>query len=241
MEVSYFEIYNEKIHDLLSVQQAIAGTAPDTPVQRQALKVREHPIFGPYVVDLSAHSVDSYSALRNWLAVGNSQRATASTAMNDKSSRSHSIFNIVLNLTDLSSDDGMSSSTDTDSGTVASLRQTRRSKISLVDLAGSERISVSGSNGERIREGVSINKSLLTLGKVIAALADSRKTGGGGAATPSAFVPYRESVLTWLLRVSERISRVAIEISKHFYLHSYHTSVWGYHALSSFWFTYHYL
>ncbi|XP_064546893.1 kinesin-like protein KIF14 isoform X1 [Drosophila montana] len=195
VEVSYFEIYNEKIHDLLSVQQAIAAT-PDTPVQRHALKVREHPIFGPYVVDLSAHSVDSYSALRNWLAVGNSQRATASTAMNDKSSRSHSIFNIVLNLTDLSSDDGMSS--DTDSGTVVSLRQTRRSKISLVDLAGSERISVSGSNGERIREGVSINKSLLTLGKVIAALADSRKIGGN--ATPSTFVPYRESVLTWLLR-----------------------------------------
>ncbi|KAH8273803.1 hypothetical protein KR044_000716 [Drosophila immigrans] len=194
VEVSYFEIYNEKIHDLLSVQHAMAS-APDTPQQRQALKVREHPIFGPYVVDLSAHSVDSYSALRNWLAVGNSQRATASTAMNDKSSRSHSIFNIVLNLTDLSSDDGMSS--DTDSGTVT-LRQTRRSKISLVDLAGSERISVSGSNGERIREGVSINKSLLTLGKVIAALADSRKAGG--AATPSTFVPYRESVLTWLLR-----------------------------------------
>lgn len=172
VEVSYFEIYNEKIHDLLSVQHAVTG-GPETQVLRQALKVREHPIFGPYVVDLSAHSVDSYSALRNWLAVGNSQRATASTAMNDKSSRSHSIFNIVLNLTDLSSDDGMSS--DTDSGTISSLRQTRRSKISLVDLAGSERISVSGSNGERIREGVSINKSLLTLGKVIAALADTRK------------------------------------------------------------------
>ncbi|XP_017854582.1 kinesin-like protein KIF14 [Drosophila busckii] len=192
VEVSYFEIYNEKIHDLLSVQAMT--NVPETPVQRQALKVREHPIFGPYVVDLSAHSVDSYSALRNWLAVGNSQRATASTAMNDKSSRSHSIFNIVLNLTDLSSD---TESSDTDSGTV-SLRQTRRSKISLVDLAGSERINVSGSNGERIREGVSINKSLLTLGKVIAALADSRKPVG--SSTPHTFVPYRESVLTWLLR-----------------------------------------
>ncbi|XP_017115708.1 kinesin-like protein KIF14 [Drosophila elegans] len=207
VEVSYFEIYNEKIHDLLSVQHAAASASGEsTPVQQQqqqrpALKVREHPIFGPYVVDLSAHSVDSYSALRNWLAVGNSQRATASTAMNDKSSRSHSIFNIVLNLTDLSSDDGLSS--DTDSGTVSSLRQTRRSKISLVDLAGSERISVSGSNGERIREGVSINKSLLTLGKVIAALADSRKASGNGpqgSGTPNTFVPYRESVLTWLLR-----------------------------------------
>jgi len=211
VEVSYFEIYNEKIHDLLSVQHAAAASGESTPVQQQhhqqqqrpALKVREHPIFGPYVVDLSAHSVDSYSALRNWLAVGNSQRATASTAMNDKSSRSHSIFNIVLNLTDLSSDDALSS--DTDSGSTSSLRQTRRSKISLVDLAGSERISVSGSNGERIREGVSINKSLLTLGKVIAALADSRKASSNGplgSGTPSTFVPYRESVLTWLLRVS---------------------------------------
>ncbi|XP_002021733.2 kinesin-like protein KIF14 [Drosophila persimilis] len=201
VEVSYFEIYNEKIHDLLSVQHATSSSVDSTPVQHQrpALKVREHPIFGPYVVDLSAHSVDSYSALRNWLAVGNSQRATASTAMNDKSSRSHSIFNIVLNLTDLSTDDGLTS--DTDSESTASLRQTRRSKISLVDLAGSERISVSGSNGERIREGVSINKSLLTLGKVIAALADGRKAGGGnGPSTPSTFVPYRESVLTWLLR-----------------------------------------
>ncbi|XP_017019227.1 kinesin-like protein KIF14 [Drosophila kikkawai] len=205
VEVSYFEIYNEKIHDLLSVQHATTAAGDSTPVQQQrpALKVREHPIFGPYVVDLSAHSVDSYSALRNWLAVGNSQRATASTAMNDKSSRSHSIFNIVLNLTNLSSGDEGLSSSDTDSGTVNSLRQTRRSKISLVDLAGSERISVSGSNGERIREGVSINKSLLTLGKVIAALADSRKAVGNsqmGNGTPTTFVPYRESVLTWLLR-----------------------------------------
>ncbi|EDW25578.1 GL26349 [Drosophila persimilis] len=182
VEVSYFEIYNEKIHDLLSVQHATSSSVDSTPVQHQrpALKVREHPIFGPYVVDLTA---------------------TASTAMNDKSSRSHSIFNIVLNLTDLSTDDGLTS--DTDSESTASLRQTRRSKISLVDLAGSERISVSGSNGERIREGVSINKSLLTLGKVIAALADGRKAGGGnGPSTPSTFVPYRESVLTWLLRHS---------------------------------------
>ncbi|XP_030377189.1 kinesin-like protein KIF14 [Scaptodrosophila lebanonensis] len=196
IEVSYFEIYNEKIHDLLCVQQAAVASQPDVGMQRQALKVREHPIWGPYVVDLSVHSVDTYAALRNWLAVGNSQRATASTAMNDKSSRSHSIFNIVLNLTDLRpNNNGADVNLDPGSDTILS---TRRSKISLVDLAGSERISYSGSNGERIREGVSINKSLLTLGKVIAALADSRKVASGS--TPSTFVPYRESVLTWLLR-----------------------------------------
>ncbi|XP_017472260.1 PREDICTED: kinesin-like protein KIF14 [Rhagoletis zephyria] len=206
IEISYFEIYNEKIHDLLCVTQSegncsignihIASTQANTiGNSRPALKVREHPIWGPYVVDLSVHPVDSYEAMRNWLAVGNSQRATAATGMNDKSSRSHSIFNIVLNLTEVSDDkDG--------NGTLSELaisprtHQTRRSRISLVDLAGSERILSGGTNGDRIREGVSINKSLLTLGKVIAALADAKKTSTGGAA----FVPYRDSVLTWLLR-----------------------------------------
>lgn len=154
--------------------------------RRAALRVREHPTWGPYVVDLSTHPVDSHTALRNWLAVGNSQRATAATGMNDKSSRSHSIFNIVLNLSELPNVDKLEK--------IGKL-QTKRSKISLVDLAGSERVSHTCASGERLREGVSINKSLLTLGKVIAALADAKKTS-------AAFVPYRESVLTWLLRVS---------------------------------------
>lgn len=174
IEVSYFEIYNEKIHDLLSV----SNLAPNV-TAKKCLRVREHSIWGPYVVDLSTHPVDSHLALRNWLALGNSQRATAATGMNDKSSRSHSIFNIVLNLTEKG--DGKSNP-----------GQTKRSKISLVDLAGSERVSFTGASGERLKEGVSINKSLLTLGKVISALASGKK----------GFVPYRESVLTWLLRVS---------------------------------------
>lgn len=112
--------------------------------------------------------------------------------MNDKSSRSHSIFNIVLNLADIRTSASVSL---TDKAPDAHSMQTRRSKISLVDLAGSERVSHTCASGERLREGVSINKSLLTLGKVIAALADARKAS-------AAFVPYRESVLTWLLRVS---------------------------------------
>ncbi|XP_055916021.1 kinesin-like protein KIF14 [Eupeodes corollae] len=183
IEVSYFEIYNEKIHDLLCVSD---HSESHSSTHRNALKVREHPVCGPYVVDLSIHPVESYSALRNWLAVGNSQRATAATGMNDKSSRSHSIFNIVLNLSEVDAN-----GTDAE----GKVKQTRRSKISLVDLAGSERIThTAGSNGDRVREGVSINKSLLTLGKVISKLAESKKQ--------SNFVPYRESVLTWLLRES---------------------------------------
>ena len=206
--MSYFEIYNEKIHDLLSVTSA-APTATATPLStstisgsmtpnasaaggsgaaKKSLRVREHSIWGPYVVDLSTHPVDSHVGLRNWLALGNSQRATAATGMNDKSSRSHSIFNIVLNLTEkLDTEPGKEEHT-----------QTKRSKISLVDLAGSERVSYTGASGDRLKEGVSINKSLLTLGKVIAALSSGKK----------GFIPYRESVLTWLLRVSEEIFRV---------------------------------
>lgn len=190
IEVSYFEIYNEKIHDLLAVTPSLLAGNQATPMsnpgKRPALRVREHPTWGPYVVDLSTHPVDSHAALKNWIAVGNSQRATAATGMNDKSSRSHSIFNIILNLTEKSDDD--------DGSSVDRKLQTKRSKISLVDLAGSERVRTCLGN-ERLREGVSINKSLLTLGKVIAALADVKKPTGS-------FIPYRESVLTWLLRVS---------------------------------------
>lgn len=191
IEVSYFEIYNEKIHDLLTVTPSIIGNQLSTvgnQNKRPALRVREHPSWGPYVVDLNTHPVDSHAALKNWLAVGNSQRATAATGMNDKSSRSHSIFNIILNLSEISNEPLQSGQ--------RKKQQTKRSKISLVDLAGSERVSHTCASGDRLKEGVSINKSLLTLGKVIAALADTKKTSG-------CFVPYRESVLTWLLRVSK--------------------------------------
>ncbi|XP_058453769.1 kinesin-like protein KIF14 [Malaya genurostris] len=187
VEVSYFEIYNEKIHDLLAVS-ATDGvfSVTSSSAKKPPLKVREHPIWGPYVVDLSTNPVDSHSALRNWLAVGNSQRATAATGMNDKSSRSHSIFSVVLNLSEKAS---------TQDKDVKTGHQTKRSKISLVDLAGSERVSHTCVSGERLKEGVSINKSLLTLGKVISSLAESKKN-------PATYIPYRDSVLTWLLRES---------------------------------------
>lgn len=200
VEVSYFEIYNEKIHDLLAVSNVGISQPNNVGNRKAALRVREHPTWGPYVVDLSTHPVDSHMALRNWLAVGNSQRATAATGMNDKSSRSHSIFNIVLNIANI-----RPSSSDSSSSSGSKLEQTKRSKISLVDLAGSERVSHTCASGERLREGVSINKSLLTLGKVIAALTDAKKTS-------ASFVPYRESVLTWLLRVSKSVSNHLIDL-----------------------------
>ncbi|XP_043259230.1 kinesin-like protein KIF14 [Colletes gigas] len=177
VEISYFEIYNEKIHDLL--------TTVNNGIKRAPLKVREHPTYGPYIVDLSQHCVQNYKDLQTWLKVGNSQRATAATGMNEKSSRSHSIFSIILTHAQLNNqvdEEQMDAS--------------RRSKINLVDLAGSERLSQTCASGDRLKEGVSINKSLLTLGKVIASLAENMSNRKRG------FVPYRESVLTWLLKES---------------------------------------
>ncbi|XP_050307362.1 kinesin-like protein KIF14 [Anthonomus grandis grandis] len=169
IDVSYFEIYNEKIHDLLA--------SPAQNSSRVALKVREHPVLGPYIVDLTTHTVKSYAELRDFLIMGNRNRAVASTSMNDFSSRSHSIFSIEI---------GQSKSLDdTDSS--------RRSKVSLVDLAGSERLGSSFNNEEKMKQGVYINKSLLTLGKCISALAEQKR---------NQFIPYRDSVLTWLLRES---------------------------------------
>lgn len=196
VEVSYFEIYNEKIHDLLAVSPTEGVFSVTTSnVKKPPLKVREHPFWGPYVVDLSTHPVDSHSALRNWLAVGNSQRATAATGMNDKSSRSHSIFSVVLNLSEVISSEQRN---------LNAVHQTKRSKISLVDLAGSERVSQTcGASSERLKEGISINKSLLTLGKVISALAETKRSA-------STYIPYRDSVLTWLLRVSAEVNNQMI-------------------------------
>ncbi|XP_070688470.1 kinesin-like protein KIF14 [Pempheris klunzingeri] len=177
VEMSYFEVYNEKIHDLL--------VARDEPNQRRMpLRVREHPVHGPYVADLSANIVNSYSDIQGWLKLGNKQRATAATGMNDKSSRSHSVFTLVMTQTQTEFVEGEEHD------------HSITSRINLVDLAGSERCNSAQTSGDRLREGASINKSLLTLGKVISALSEQALT------RKKVFIPYRESVLTWLLKES---------------------------------------
>ncbi|XP_061681795.1 kinesin-like protein KIF14 isoform X2 [Syngnathoides biaculeatus] len=177
VEMSYFEVYNEKIHDLLV-------TRDDPNQRRMPLRVREHPIHGPYVAELSANVVDSYNDIQGWLELGNKQRATAATGMNDKSSRSHSVFTLVMTQTKMELVEGEEH--------VHNIT----SKINLVDLAGSERCNSAQTNADRLREGASINKSLFTLGKVISALAEQAIT------KKVVFIPYRESVLTWLLKES---------------------------------------
>ncbi|XP_045674220.1 kinesin-like protein KIF14 isoform X1 [Phyllostomus hastatus] len=175
-EMSFFEIYNEKIHDLLVCK----GESGQT---KQPLRVREHPVSGPYVEALTVNAVSSYSDVQGWLELGSKQRATAATGMNDKSSRSHAVLSLLVTRTQTECVDG------------EELEHRVTSRVNLVDLAGSERCGPAGTCGQQLREGVSINRSLLTLGKVVSALAEHGGRKG-------VFVPYRESVLTWLLKES---------------------------------------
>ncbi|XP_044257426.1 kinesin-like protein KIF13A isoform X2 [Tribolium madens] len=171
VEVSYMEIYNEKVHDLL-----------DPKTNKQSLKVREHNVLGPYVDGLSQLAVTSFKDIDNLMAEGNKSRTVAATNMNSESSRSHAVFTIVLTQTLV----------DTKSGVTGE----KVSRMSLVDLAGSERAVKTGAVGDRLKEGSNINKSLTTLGLVISKLADQ----SSGNKNKDKFVPYRDSVLTWILK-----------------------------------------
>ena len=170
VEVSYLEIYNERVRDLLN------------PATKGNLKVREHPATGPYVEDLAKLAVRSFPEIENLMDEGNKARTVAATNMNETSSRSHAVF--TLTLTQKRHD--METNMDTE----------KVAKISLVDLAGSERATSTGATGARLKEGAEINRSLSTLGRVIAALADLSSGKKGSK------VPYRDSVLTWLLKDS---------------------------------------
>ncbi|XP_043336029.1 kinesin-like protein KIF16B isoform X5 [Cervus canadensis] len=176
-EVSYLEIYNERVRDLLRRKSSKTFN----------LRVREHPKEGPYVEDLSKHLVQNYGDVEELMDAGNINRTTAATGMNDVSSRSHAIFTIKF--TQAKFDSEMPSET--------------VSKIHLVDLAGSERADATGATGVRLKEGGNINKSLVTLGNVISALADlSQDATNPLVKKKQVFVPYRDSVLTWLLKDS---------------------------------------
>jgi kinesin family member 1 len=176
VEVSYLEIYNERVRDLLN------------PSTKGNLKVREHPSTGPYVEDLAKLVVSSFNEIEHLMDEGNKARTVAATNMNETSSRSHAVFTLTL--------------TQKRHDVETNMSMEKVAKISLVDLAGSERATSTGATGARLKEGAEINRSLSTLGRVIAALADlsdskKKKTGKGAAQ-----VPYRDSVLTWLLKDS---------------------------------------
>jgi hypothetical protein len=247
--LSFVEIYNEKVRDLLcdnshagsssprsTDSAATASSATSTAaaaaeparmvftarrpadVYKDALRLREHPERGVYVDGLSAHDVSSYDDVEALLVQGNHARVVAETDKNEASSRSHAVVFITVNQ---------------QTHTIQGSHVTKRSRISLVDLAGSERTTKStvprdwlggedpamdptattktrndGSPVQRRRrETANINRSLNTLGDVVKALAEGSSGGGGrgggggtGGRGAAAFVPYRSSVLTWLLK-----------------------------------------
>ncbi|KAG7237993.1 hypothetical protein INR49_031347 [Caranx melampygus] len=200
VEISFLEIYNERVRDLLRGGEQ---------KKRASLRVREHPEKGPYVQDLSQHVVTDCKQAMGLLEEGIANRITAATHNHDASSRSHAIFTIQYTQAILENN----------------LPSEIVSKINLVDLAGSERADPHYCR-DRLTEGSNINKSLVTLGIVISALAqnsqmssscqsiNSMASEGDGSTVGShssslsgggrrhCFIPYRDSVLTWLLKDS---------------------------------------
>ncbi|XP_029808338.1 stAR-related lipid transfer protein 9 isoform X2 [Suricata suricatta] len=203
IKVSFLEIYNERVRDLLKQSDQ---------KKSYSLRVREHPEMGPYVQGLSQHVVTNYKQVIQLLEEGIANRITAATHVHEASSRSHAIFTIYYTQVILENN----------------LPSEIASKINLVDLAGSERADPSYCK-DRITEGANINKSLVTLGIVISTLAqnsqafsscqslNSAASDGGDSGIPSSpsgtssggapsrrqsYIPYRDSVLTWLLKDS---------------------------------------
>ncbi|KAI5936670.1 StAR-related lipid transfer protein 9 [Manis javanica] len=202
IKVSFLEIYNERVRDLLKRSDQ---------KKSYTLRVREHPEMGPYVQGLSQHVVTNYKQVIQLLEEGIANRITAATHVHEASSRSHAIFMIHYTQAILENN----------------LPSEIASKINLVDLAGSERADPSYGK-DRIAEGASINRSLVTLGIVISALAQnsqvfsschslsSTASDGGDGGIPcspgtssggrpfqrQSYIPYRDSVLTWLLKDS---------------------------------------
>jgi kinesin family protein 3/17 len=160
IQISFMEIYNEEIRDLLGASKNV--------------QLQERPGGSVVVKGVSTIAVKSHSDMISYLTSGLKNRATGSTLMNSESSRSHSIFVIVVESSDPQG-------------------RVKMGKLNLVDLAGSERQSKTGAVGDTLKEAAKINLSLSALGNVISALVEGSKSG---------FVPYRDSKLTRLLQDS---------------------------------------
>ncbi|XP_012434886.1 kinesin-like protein KIN-7O [Gossypium raimondii] len=172
LRMSYMEIYNEEINDLL---------APE----HRKLQIHESIERGIYVAGLREEIVASPQQVLDLMEFGESHRHIGETNMNLHSSRSHTIFRMIIESRDRTEDGGGDS--------VSSCDAVRVSVLNLVDLAGSERAAKTGAEGVRLKEGSHINKSLMTLGTVIKKLSEGAESQGG-------HVPYRDSKLTRILQ-----------------------------------------
>ncbi|XP_037606171.1 centromere-associated protein E isoform X18 [Sebastes umbrosus] len=172
LRVSYMEIYNETVSDLLVDSW-----------KRKPLEVRETINKNIYVADLTEELVTSPAQALAWIRKGEKNRHYGKTKMNQRSSRSHTIFRMILESRERSDP---SSGENADGAVFVS-------HLNLVDLAGSERASQTGTDGARFKEGCNINRSLFILGQVIKKLTDEGQKG---------FTNYRDSKLTRILQNS---------------------------------------
>ena len=187
LRVSYLEIYNEKINDLLAGSVAGMGGPGG---QQEEIKLREDSKRGVYATPLKEEIVQSPTQLLRVIARGDQARRVAGTQFNSRSSRSHAVVQIVVESRERAS--GPSLAGDKRSAIVPG--GVRVSTLSLIDLAGSEKAA---DDKERRTEGSHINKSLLTLGAVVGGLAGN-KAGKDGK--KDNHLPYRDSKLTRLLQ-----------------------------------------
>ena len=165
VRASYLEIYNEEVRDLLSKNP------------KNRLELHEKVDSGVYVKDLSYFAAKSSDEVRKIMYIGSKNRSVGETQMNQHSSRSHSLFTITIERSELGAD---------------GKQHIRVGKLNMVDLAGSERIAKTGATGDRLKEATKINLSLSTLCHVISSLTDPKAT----------YIPYRDSKLTRLLQDS---------------------------------------
>jgi centromeric protein E len=191
LRVSYLEIYNERIHDLLSAPPAATG--PGVP-QQEEIKLREDSKRGVYASPLKEEIVQSPTQLLRVIARGDHARRTSSTQYNARSSRSHAVVQIVVESRERIPGSGAMGDNKR-SGLLPG--GVRVSTLSLIDLAGSERAA---ETKERRTEGSHINKSLLTLGTVIARLSGDKDKDGKPTDKDGKHLPYRDSKLTRLLQ-----------------------------------------
>ena len=185
LRVSYLEIYNEKIHDLLS--------PPATGAPAEEIKLREDNKRGVFAFPLKEEIVQSPTQLIRVIARGDQSRKTRSTQYNAQSSRSHAVVQIVVE----SRERAVSGKSANDKRAALMPGGVRVSTLSLIDLAGSERAAESK---ERRAEGAHINKSLLTLGTVVSRLSGDRDANGNPTDKEGKHLPYRDSKLTRLLQ-----------------------------------------
>ncbi|CAA2933622.1 kinesin KIN-5D [Olea europaea subsp. europaea] len=173
MKVTFLELYNEEITDLLAPEECSKFTEEKS---KKPIALMEDGKGGVFVRGLEEEIVTTANEIYRILEKGSAKRRTAETLLNKQSSRSHSLFSITIHIKEC---------------TPEGEEMIKCGKLNLVDLAGSENISRSGAREGRAREAGEINKSLLTLGRVINALVEH-----------SGHIPYRDSKLTRLLRDS---------------------------------------